>query len=123
VEDVEDRELLFALLLPVRDVGVEDERRDRGVAVEHNIEIRQLVADHALILRHAGVERRFVHVAVAAADDVIRAGREAPPVLAVGGDQRLRVLVDERLTDPLDLGADLRGVRRAVGRNRLGRCR
>src|SRR5262249_56093628 len=99
VKDVYERQLLSSLLSALDDVDVEDEGRDRRVAIEHGVEVGDFEADHALPFRRPGVEGRFFHVAVEAANHVPRPRREAAPIVAVRRAKPGDVLVDEALTD------------------------
>jgi hypothetical protein len=125
VVHVQQRQLLRTLGVAVHDVEIRDERRDRRVAVEHDVEARHAVADHALALRQIGRERGRLHVVVEAADRGLGPRREAAPVDAMRRFELSAILVDKRLKDALDVRANRRRVRGAVVRaRRLGgrRC-
>ena len=88
----------------VHDVEIRDERRNRRVAVEHDVEVRHAVADHALALRQIRRERGRLHVVVEAADRGLGPRREAAPADAMRVASSVSaILVDKRLKDALDV--------------------
>ena len=126
VEHIEDGQFLLALLAAVDDVGLEHERGDGRIAVEHDVEVGDPVPDHPLALFCVRPECRLVHVAVDAADHMVVARREATPLLAVGLLEDSSILVNEGLANDLDFFANERRVRGPRWRHALragGDCR